>query len=107
MNRGDIVLISVPFSDLTSQKVRPALVVSPVVDQSENDIIVALITTNIHRPLHPSDHALKTSDKHFAATGLRFDSVFRMSKLFNLDKALSKRKLGITPKALMKQLDAK
>ncbi|MDZ7304594.1 MAG: type II toxin-antitoxin system PemK/MazF family toxin [candidate division KSB1 bacterium] len=106
MKRGDIILITIPFSDLTSAKVRPALVVSPE-DQVENDFVVALITTNIHRPLRPSDHAIRTGDKDFGATGLRFDSVFRMAKLFNLDKALAQRKLGKVSPELMKKLEKK
>jgi len=106
VKRGDIVLITVPFSDLTSSKVRPALVISPE-DQTENDVVVALITTNIHRSLRPSDCAIKTSDKEFSATGLRFDSVFRMAKLFNLDKALVKRKLGEAPRTLIRKLEKK
>jgi mRNA interferase MazF len=93
MKRGDVILITVPFSDLTSAKVRPALIVSPVA-QSEEDIVVALITTTIIRSLQPSDLALRTIDREFGATGLRFDSVFRMSKLFNLNKTLAQRKLG-------------
>ena len=48
MKRGDIILIAVPFSDLTSTKVRPALVVSPE-NPAEGDFVVALITTNIDR----------------------------------------------------------
>lgn len=104
MKRGDIVLITVPFSDLPSSKVRPALVVSPE-DQSENDIVVALITTNIHRSLKRSDYPIRTGDKDFPATGLRFDAVFRMAKLFNLDRALARRKLGVAPPGLMKKLD--
>jgi mRNA interferase MazF len=106
MKRGDIILITIPFSDLTSSKVRPALVVSPE-DQSENDLVVALITTNIHRSLRPSDLAIRTGDKNFVATGLRSDSVFRMAKLFNLDKALAQRKLGNAPPELMKKLEKK
>lgn len=106
MKRGDVILIRIPFSDLTSSKVRPALVVSPE-DQSENDFVVALITTNIHRSLRPSDHPIRTTDKDFVATGLRFDSVFRMAKLFNLDKALAERRLGKALPALMKKLDKK
>lgn len=106
MKRGDIVLIAVPFSDLTSSKVRPALAVSPE-DPTENDFIVALITTNIHRSLQPTDHALTTADKDFGTTGLRFDCVFRMSKLFSLDRTLAKRKLGKASPALMKKLDRK
>lgn len=38
MNRGDIILITFPFSDLTSTKVRPALVLSPE-DPAEQDFI--------------------------------------------------------------------
>ncbi len=104
MKRGDIILITIPFSDLTSSKVRPALVISPE-DKSENDFIVALVTTNIHRSLRPSDHALRIGDKDFRATGLRFDSVFRLAKLFNLDKALAQRKLGKATPELMKKLE--
>jgi len=48
MKRGDIILITVPFSDLTSSKVRPAIVISPE-DPSERDFVVALITTNIKK----------------------------------------------------------
>lgn len=93
MKRGDIILITVPFSDLTSTKVRPALVVSPE-NPAEGDFVVALITTNIDRALQPSDHALKTTDKDFSGTGLRFDSMFRMAKLFTLNKVLAQRRLG-------------
>ena len=106
MKRGDIILITIPFSDLTSTKVRPALVVSPE-DPSENDFVVALITTNIHRQLRPSDQAIRTADKDFGGAGLNFDSVFRMAKLFNLDKALAKRRLGKASPGLMKKLDKK
>ncbi|MGH7596473.1 MAG: type II toxin-antitoxin system PemK/MazF family toxin [bacterium] len=106
MKRGDIILITVPLSDLTSTKVRPALVVSPE-DPSEDDFIVALITTNIHRQLIPSDHALRAMDKDFGGTGLHFDSVFRMAKLFNLEKTLAKRRLGKASPTLMKKLDKK
>jgi len=106
VKRGDLILITVPFSDLTSSKVRPALVVSPEAP-SENDFVVALITTNIQRSLRPTDHALTTADQDFGTTGLRFDGVFRMSKLFNLDKTLAKRKLGKASPALLKKLEKK
>lgn len=106
MKRGDIILITIPFSDLSSTKVRPALIVSPE-EESEDDVVVALITTNIHRQLRPSDHAIRTADRDFGGTGLHFDSVFRMAKLFNLNKTLAKRRLGKVSLALMKKLDKK
>jgi mRNA-degrading endonuclease toxin of MazEF toxin-antitoxin module len=46
--RGDVVLLPFPFADLTSTKVRPALVLSSsLYHKSEPDIIVAAITSNV------------------------------------------------------------
>jgi len=47
-NQGDILLIPIPFSDLTSSKRRPVLVLSnDKYNSITNDIIVAAITSNI------------------------------------------------------------
>ena len=43
MSKGDIVLITFPFTDLTGTKLRPAVVLSEAV----LDIIVCFITTHI------------------------------------------------------------
>jgi mRNA interferase MazF len=44
--RGDIVLVSFPFTDLSSSKRRPALVVSPdSFNQTMQDLVLAAITT--------------------------------------------------------------
>lgn len=46
--RGDIVLIPVPFSDLTSQKRRPVVVISnDTYQKNTQDIIVVAMTSNI------------------------------------------------------------
>ncbi|MEW6200724.1 MAG: type II toxin-antitoxin system PemK/MazF family toxin [bacterium] len=106
MNRGDIVLISFPFSDLTSTKVRPALVLSRE-NSAEQDFIVALISSNIERPFSDTDHLLLKSHHGFTGTGLKVDSVFRMAKLHNLNKSLAKRRLGKVNDILMQELDKK
>ena len=47
--RGDIVLIPVPFSDLTSQKRRPVVVISNDTYQKKtHDNVVVAMTSNIH-----------------------------------------------------------
>lgn len=79
MNRGDIVLITFPFSDLSSTKVRPVLVLSAE-DPKQQDFIVALITSNIIRPLLDTDYLLLTSETDFPGTGLKVDSVFKKEK---------------------------
>lgn len=46
--RGDIVLVSFPFTDLTSTKRRPALVISPnSLNDLKRDLILAAITWQI------------------------------------------------------------
>jgi mRNA-degrading endonuclease toxin of MazEF toxin-antitoxin module len=50
INRGDIVLVPLPFTSGTGGKVRPALVVqSDHNNQRLNDTIVAMITKTTHR----------------------------------------------------------
>ena len=44
--RGDIVLVSFPFTDLSTSKRRPALVVSPdSFNQAMQDVVLAAITS--------------------------------------------------------------
>ena len=104
MKRDDILLITFPFSDLASTKVRPALVLSEE-KPTEQDIIVALISSNTYRTTAETDYLLSASDADFSDTGLKTDSVFRMSKLHNLNKSLAKRRLGRVNSHLMKILE--
>lgn len=46
--RGDIVLVSFPFTDLSSSKRRPALVVSPdPFNERGQDLVVVAITSQM------------------------------------------------------------
>ena len=46
--RGDIVLVSFPFTDLSSSKRRPALVVSPdTFNERMQDLVLAAITSQL------------------------------------------------------------
>jgi len=48
-NQGDILLIPIPFSDLTASKKRPVLVLSnSIYNQETEDILVAAITSNLY-----------------------------------------------------------
>jgi len=48
-NQGDILLIPIPFSDLTTSKKRPVLVLSnSIYNQETEDILVAAITSNLY-----------------------------------------------------------
>lgn len=46
--QGDILLVPIPYSDMTSMKKRPVLVLSnDLYNKQTEDIIVAAITSNI------------------------------------------------------------
>ncbi len=85
MKKGDIILLSFPFTDLKGKKIRPALVL--VV--SDLDVIVAFITTQF-KWQNPYDILLEPNDRN----GLKKTSLIRLSKITTIDKDLILGKLG-------------
>lgn len=87
---GSIVLARFPFTDLTGDKRRPALVVSR--GHGLHTDLVACFITSVHRvgphmaPLAPSP-----------GTGLKLPSMVRFDKLATLDAAVIAGKLGEVP----------
>ncbi len=79
MNKGEIVLIPFPFTDLSGSKLRPALVL--VADS--NDVTVSFITTQI-RWQESTDVVLQPSP----INGLKKESLLRLSKLATIDATL-------------------
>ena len=89
--RGDIVLVSFPFTDLSGVKVRPALIVSAI---SGPDMTLAFISSRLPATAPPDAYVLQTSDAEFAASGLRQTSVFQMGHLVTLHEGLVTRRIG-------------
>ena len=86
--KGDLVLINFPFSDLSSIKTRPALVIK---DLSNYDVLVAQITTKINPDFDKYEIILKNKDCNNI---LKTDSIIRCDQLFTLDKNLVIKKIG-------------
>ena len=80
MEKGDIILIPFPFTDLSGNKKRPALVLV----SGDIDIIVAFISTQI-KWKENTDVLLNPSNEN----GLKKDSLVRLSKLATIDKYLA------------------
>lgn len=85
MAKGDIVLITFPFTDLSGSKLRPAIVLA----DTNLDLTVCFITTQIQWQ-EPTDVLLSPSPSN----GLRRQSLIRTSKIATLDKLLAKGLLG-------------
>ncbi len=72
--RGDILLVEMPFTDEPGRKKRPAVVLSTeVFNQSGTKIIVAAITSNLNAPFRPGDTTLGD----WKAAGLLLPSAVR------------------------------
>ena len=97
--KGDIVVIPFPFSDLSSVKRRPALVIAPV---TGDDLILCQITSKFHTdtysvPLHPSDLSSGT---------LKELSYIRPDKLFTADVSMIQYTMGhVSDPILQKVVD--
>ena len=71
MKRGTIILTPVPFTDLTKNKVRPALVVSSN-KRNDNDVIIAFISSVLDSiKLKETDILLDSKETSFNETGLK------------------------------------
>lgn len=106
IQRGDIVLVPFPFTDLTSQKVRPAVVISP--DNSGEDVLLAFISsTPAQDPVPPTDLPIPMGHPEFPGTGLKKPSVVKAAKLLALHRAKILRRLGRVGPALLRELDAR
>lgn len=98
MAKGDIVLISFPFTDLSGSKLRPAVVLAG----TSLDLTVCFITTHLNWQ-EPTDVLLTPS----VSNGIRKPSLVRTSKIATLDKALAKGLLGRLAAAEMSELNSK
>ncbi|MHA1440210.1 MAG: type II toxin-antitoxin system PemK/MazF family toxin [Promethearchaeota archaeon] len=65
--KGKIVLLPFPFTDSTTTKRRPALVIL----ERLNDVVVVFISSKILKPQELCHIILNKSDKDFPITGLK------------------------------------
>ena len=108
VKRGSIVLIKYPFTDLSSSKVRPAVIITP--DEFLNkidDILCLFISSSIPDQLLSTDFILENTNPYFSKTGLKVTSVFRTHKLALINKSLIQRVLGELNPDTMNQINVK
>jgi mRNA interferase MazF len=92
MAKGDIVLITFPFTDLSGSKLRPAVILT----DTTIDLTVCFITTQLQWQESTDVQLMPTT-----YNGLKKQSLIRISKIATLDKTLAKGLLGrLTPNEL-------
>lgn len=91
MKCGQIVLVKFPFSNLTSQKKRPCLVVSySDLSESIKLVTVAMITSRVEGIQIPGDVKIN----HWEEAGLLHPSLIRLSKIATLEYDIIDKTLG-------------
>lgn len=88
-NKWDVVLVSFPFTDFSSDKRRPALVVSPDYFNTGHDVVIAFVTSQLSSLPRLTDYHLQ----HWQEAGLPKPSMVRM-KFATVDKSIIVKKLG-------------
>ena len=88
---GTIVLVPFPFTDLSGEKVRPALIIAA--QTKGEDVLVCFITSmGVKKDSHVV--LLSENDSHFRNSGLKITSVIRATKLATLDRRVILGELG-------------
>ncbi len=106
MNRGDIVLVTFPFTDFTTTKVRPAVIISnDDINETRGDPIVAFISFKTQRPAKNTDFIVEDTDPGFLNTGLKQQSLFSMVKITTIDRSLISVKIGKVTEEIRTEID--
>jgi mRNA interferase MazF len=107
MNRGDIVLVPVPYSSGSGAKVRPVLVIqSDHNNQRLSDTIVAVITSNTSRSRAERTQLLiDLTTPEGQQSGLLQDSAVTCERIHTILQASVQRRIGSLPATTMSQID--
>lgn len=98
--RGKIILVPFPFTDLSAQKIRPALIISNP-KYTKDDVIVLFISSQTKGKTKFPFIPLLSKHKKFSQMGLKTDSVIRCDKIATLDKKIVLGELGELSKPLL------
>lgn len=90
--KGDIVLVPFPFTDLSTTKLRPAVVLW--VDSKGDDVTLCFISSQNVTRLSPEEFNLDPADAEFPGTGLKVASKVRVSRIVTLERRLITRRIG-------------
>jgi len=89
--QGEILLIPIPFTDLSSQKRRPVIVVSNnAYNQKTADIVVVAMTSN---PA-PADYSFPITSSDLDKGALNRPGKVRVDKIYTLSQSIVVRTFG-------------
>jgi mRNA interferase MazF len=91
---GQIVLFRFPQTNLTLGKLRPALLIKPLSNNVYDDWLACMISTKTGQELAGLDEIISPQDVDFSQTGLKSESVIRVSRLAVVSEQILLGKIG-------------
>lgn len=85
--KGDVVVLPFPFTDLSTAKRRPAVILSEL--KGEDFIMLQITSQNVK-----DNYAVSLAASDFASGTLKVDSNIRPNKIFTLNRRLILYKVG-------------
>ena len=89
--QGEIVVVPFPFSDLSSIKRRPVLVLSK---KTDNDLSDDIITCGITSNIKDSKYSVLIENKDLGRGQIPAKSRIKVDKLFTLNKRIVEKSVG-------------
>lgn len=103
MNKGDIVLVPFPFTDLSQNKLRPTVVLWST--STSNDVTLCFISSQSIENLSEGEFIIHPSDTEFRNTGLKVVSKVRVTRIVTIERSLILRRLGKLSSKHVQQLN--
>ena len=99
--QGDIVLVPFPFTDLSSAKKRPGVVVSPdPFNRLSQDVILVAITSHFTT----DEDVTVIADADFLEGRLPQRSAIKLAKIFTIHSSLVLRRIGALKRAKTEEI---
>jgi len=96
--QGEIVLLPIPFTDLSSSKQRPCLIISNKDINNDEDIIVLAVTSQ-----KTLKNTVKITLNELISGALPKTSFIKTNKIFSLHKSLVRKSICIIKPEVLKE----
>jgi mRNA interferase MazF len=100
--RGEVWLVRFPFTDLTSTKLRPALVLAV---HGEDIIVMGIFSRMPLGELHDTWVQIEEHHPMFSQIGLKKASLLKAEKIAVIHESVLRRKLGVLPHDIRAQVE--
>lgn len=99
--QGDILIVPIPFTDLSSQKRRPVTVVSNnVYNQKTTDLVVVAMTSN---PVE-ADYSFAITSSDLQEGKLNHPGKVRADKIYTISKSLVVKSFGRVNETVLERI---